>query len=588
MMKRPASILLLTVTFAVGGCRTWLIESTDRNVYDVIAERQQAVLGTKTEARLETEADDVRPDSRMYRLNPRPVDPEVPESFQSPQPAAPADVDPADETASAEEPTGERELSPSIFGEDVLDKVLVLGLSDTLAYAMRHGREFQDAKEDLYLDALDLTLERHLWTPQFVASATATYDDFIEGGEIDRAMETVSDVAVSQRLPLGGDVTATVIHSLTRQVRDLVEKGEDGQVILAANIPLLRGAGRTAYESRYAAERDLVYAIRRFERFRRSFLVDIASEYFSLQQAKASIDNTHVSYLNRKLDWEKADFMHRVGRSRDVFEAPRAKATFRDAEAALVSTKERYESALDRFKIRLAMPVDSLLDVPSQREDTESQALDALLVDVEEETAVDVAFRYRLDLLNSADGVDDARRGVTVAKNSILPDLTVSGSATLNSDPDQLRAFNYRDERTAWQGSINLSLDDRKTERNSYRAALVSSRRAKRDHEAFEDTVRADVRRALRRITQQNNLRTIRSLSVEENGRRVEAARAQFDLGKRTNQDVVDAENDLLRARNEYAAAVAAYRVAILEFRRDTGTLRVSDDGQLLPKTPGP
>jgi outer membrane protein TolC len=398
-------------------------------------------------------------------------------------------------------------------------------------------------------------------------------------------MLTVSDVAVSQRLPFGGDVTATVVHALTRQVRELVEKGEEGQVILEANLPLLRGAGRSAYESRYAAERELIYAVRRFERFRRSFLVDVASEYFNLQQAKASIDNTYVSYLNRKLDWEKADFMHKKGRSRSVFEAPRAKAIFRDAEAALVSAKERYESALDRFKIRLGMPVDSLLDVLGQQEDTESRALDALLVDVGEEAAVEVALRYRLDLLNSADGVDDARRGVIVAKNRILPDLAISGSASFSSDQDQLRASNLREERADWKGSINLSLDDRRAERNAYRGALVSRRRSERDHQEFEDSVRADVRRALRRIAQQDNLRAIRALSVEENGRRVEAARAQFDLGKSTNQDVVDAENDLLRARNEYAAAVAAYRVAILEFRRDTGTLRVSDDGQLLPAT---
>ena len=60
------------------------------------------------------------------------------------------------------------------------------------------------------------------------------------------------------------------------------------------------------------------------------------------------------------------------------------------------------------------------------------------------------------------------------------------------------------------------------------------------------------------------------------------SARAQFDLQRATNQDVVDAEDDLLAARNQYAAAVAAYRVAILDFRRDTGTLRFSDDGRWL------
>ena len=69
-------------------------------------------------------------------------------------------------------------------------------------------------------------------------------------------------------------------------------------------------------------------------------------------------------------------------------------------------------------------------------------------------------------------------------------------------------------------------------------------------------------------------------MNVEENEFRLAAARAQFDLGRSTNQDVVDAEDDLLNARNAYVRAVAAYRVAILELRRETGTLRVTDAGR--------
>ena len=44
--------------------------------------------------------------------------------------------------------------------------------------------------------------------------------------------------------------------------------------------------------------------------------------------------------------------------------------------------------------------------------------------------------------------------------------------------------------------------------------------------------------------------------------------------------DVVDAENDLLAARNDFAEAVSGYRNAILQLRLDTGTLRVDDQGR--------
>jgi hypothetical protein len=43
---------------------------------------------------------------------------------------------------------------------------------------------------------------------------------------------------------------------------------------------------------------------------------------------------------------------------------------------------------------------------------------------------------------------------------------------------------------------------------------------------------------------------------------------------------VVEAEDILLGARNKLAQAQASMRLSILEFRRDTGTLRINDEGR--------
>ncbi len=403
---------------------------------------------------------------------------------------------------------------------------------------------------------------------------------FVRDAELDRALSTTAEAAVRQKLPLGGEVSARVIHSMVREISELVSRGEGGQFILEAEIPLLRGAGRVAYESRYDAERTLVYAVRSYDRLRRTVLVSIARDFFDLQRLKTAIANTHRSYLNRHRDWFQAEFKHRMGRSLFISEAPRARTNFRNAEAALVSAKERYESSLDQFKIRLGMAVVELFEVVDQDKDESAQAVDGLLVTISEEDAVDLAVKLRLDLLNNADRVDDVRRGVVIAKNQILPDLGLSGGVTFSSDPDQLRSANLREERARWEGGIQFRMDDRKTERNAYRSALIDVRRAERSHREFLDSVRADVRRALRRVRQQSDLRRILAANFGENEVRLEGARARFKLGQSTNQEVVDAENDVLIAANQLAAAIASYRVAILEFRRDTGTLRISDGGQ--------
>ena len=64
-----------------------------------------------------------------------------------------------------------------------------------------------------------------------------------------------------------------------------------------------------------------------------------------------------------------------------------------------------------------------MLDIVPQEEDEISHAVETLLPNVSVESSVQVARKYRLDLLTSADRVDDTRRGVVVAKNRILPDL---------------------------------------------------------------------------------------------------------------------------------------------------------------------
>ncbi|MCH7704843.1 MAG: TolC family protein [Planctomycetes bacterium] len=491
-----------------------------------------------------------------------------------PNDKADADDLPRDEATANSELAEDRDIAPR--------QGVVFSLSDTLAYALLHSRELQDAKEDLFSTALELSLERHLWTPQFAALISEAA--FVHSGsQIDaprREFSASSALSVTQRLPFGGQISASLLSNLLRDLEARSTTSESGVFSVAANIPLLRGAGHTAYETRYQAERSLVYAVRTYERFRRSFAVDIAADYFNLQQRKASIANARISYENRGQDYRRAQFIGGTVRSRNVFDAPRAKSSWRAAEANLVSAIEQYETALDRLKIRLRMPVETPLDVVDQHVDTESIAVEQLLPSVDENTAASVALAYRLDLLTTADALDDRKRDVLNAENRIWPDLQLVGRVDMNSDPDQPNSAGFNKERAVWSAGVTFQMDDRRTEITEFRRALIGLRQAERNYERDVDTVRSDVRRAMRRVDQQDNLRQIQELNVDENALRVAAARERFRLGKSTNQDVIDAEDDLLDARNDLASAVSSYRVAILEFRLDTGTLRLDDTGR--------
>jgi outer membrane protein TolC len=262
-------------------------------------------------------------------------------------------------------------------------------------------------------------------------------------------------------------------------------------------------------------------------------------------------------------------------------EAERSRVQVLDSRNRMINARVQYQNALDRFKIRIGMPTTEPIDVVDEE-------LELFEPDVDEQEAIAVALKYRLDLLNQWDFVDDARRGVRIARNNFLPAFDFTGSVTLDTDPNQIQSYSYNTERTRWDAVFALELPiDRREERNDFRSALIGLRRAERDYELARQSVTLDVRNALRNVELARTSMEIQRDNIEVNIARNEQARELFSRGAlRSNRDLVEAQNDLQRSTNQFAAALADYRLAILTLLRDCGTLRIDDDGYWVRETP--
>ena len=91
-----------------------------------------------------------------------------------------------------------------------------------------HRREYQTAKEDLYLSALALSLERHLWTPQFAADLRTVYGNYGEASGFDQAMRFMAELGMTQRLPYGGEFTAQAREDKVGKDKDRAGDGHQG------------------------------------------------------------------------------------------------------------------------------------------------------------------------------------------------------------------------------------------------------------------------------------------------------------------------------------------------------------------------
>ncbi|MDX2114119.1 MAG: TolC family protein [Planctomycetota bacterium] len=453
-----------------------------------------------------------------------------------------------------------------------------LTLEDVLGAAQSSAREYLNAEEEYIVAAIRLLAERHLWSPRFFDDLEAAIGATAPpGSNYQTALNVINTLRVQQRLPYGGDVEARLITRATQQLTEIVGEQyvQSSALVLEADVPLLRNAGLIAQEALIQSERNLVYAARDFEDFRRGFFVDIASEYFSLLAQQSRIRNQVRRLESVRLLLEQTRALVDAGRERP-FQARNVEQNLLSSRNDLINARENYILSLDRFKVRLGIPVErrvALLPFSLDLDDPE--------IGVNE--ASDLALRYRLDYQNEIDQVDDARRDVANARNQLLPDLNVAASTTLNTDPDSLRAgVSFDAEEADYAASVLLSLPlDREIERLALRETMIRLEQQKRSLEQFRDELILEARQSVREID-----RARLSLRLQEDAVRINELRLEEIRIKQAEVDPqtrLDAENELLDSRNERDEAVRDLRIAILRFLERTGQLRVEPSGRLKP-----
>ncbi|HBS28416.1 MAG TPA: hypothetical protein DEB06_02960, partial [Phycisphaerales bacterium] len=453
-----------------------------------------------------------------------------------------------------------------------------LSFEETLRVAQESSREYVTAEEEYLLAAIRLLIERHRWGPRFFNDLSTVFSGGPgDAGRYATALSIVNEFRATQRLPYGGEFEAALITRAASQLTEVVgERNEQSSsLVLSAEIPLLRDAGLIAQEDLIQAERDLVYAARTFEDFRRAFFVDIARDYFALLAQRAVIRNQEARLESVIKFYEQTRALVEAGRS-PPFQARNVEQNVLSSRDGLISQRERYILDLDRFKIRLGLPTEAPIAL-----EPISLTLDDPDITVEE--AVRLALDYRLDFQNAVDRVDDARRDVKNARNQLLPDLDATASASFNTDEDRNSlGLNYDLDDTTVSAGVTFGLPlDREIERLQLRQAIIGLQRQIRDAEEFRDQVVLDARQGVREIDRARFSLRLQEQTVAINELRLEELRIKAD--EVDAQTRLDAENELLQSRNNRDAAERDLRTAILDYLRVTGQLRVKPSGNFQP-----
>ena len=545
------------------------------------------------------------------------------------------DLEPADPEAAFWEVFPRAAEPPEFLGDfgEAERAAPVINLEQALFIAVQRNRTYQNEREIVYLAALDLTLQQDRFRPFFSAGGSGRYnrttfdstENTLTSALAQNAPELVTAVGQLTGTPgelisrysqlvesaaraSGADQPRTVINSdesVTGTVGvgvDLLLKGGgaialdltsnflrfltfDPRVATSSTLsaqfvqPLLRGAGHNAaLENLTQTDRDLLYALRNFTRFRQEFTVSIAAQYYRVLQTRDAVRNNYLGYQSLLQASERDRALAAEGR-RTEGDVGRSTEAALAAQDRWIQSLGTYREALDNFKIQLGLSTDANLVLDDEElRLLEEQGLQE--VDVSPEEAVTIAMASRLDLYTLRDRVDDLERRLELAENNLKPNLNLVANATVNSTgQDNFQELDFR--RARWSAGFDFDPGlERTAERNAFRAALISWERAERARELGEDNIKLAVRSAWRDLDEARRSYAIRVSSVRLNERRVELEDLMAELGRATALDRIDAQNDLIASRNAMTAALVNHKVTLLEFWRDMGILYIKPDGQ--------
>ena len=458
----------------------------------------------------------------------------------------------------------------------------IITLDDALDLAVLHSRTYQNRKELLYLEALQLTLDRYNYAPIFslrgsgLVANERSVQNGVESVSAAHRVTAAGSAGVEQLLRIGGRLAADFSTDFTRYILGDPQSTSSSLLVGTFSQPLLRGAGyKIASENLTQAERDLLYALRDFTRFRKEFSVDVASAYYGVLRNRDAVRNNWRGFQNFKQNVERERAFTEEG-IRPQAALDQIKQAELQTESQWINAVRIYRQSLDQYKILLGLSTDAQVVLEEQ----ELEQLKILHPTVTAEEATKVALASRLDLQNEQDHAEDATRKINVAANSLKTQLDLVAAASVNGrngrgvpNPD----FN----RYNWSAGLHIDLPlDRKSQRNSYRAALIAKERAQRELELAIDGIKLEINDDWRNLDQAKRSFEISVIGVQLAERRVEEQQLRAELGRGTARDLVDAQNDLTASKNERTTALVSHTVARLRFWRDMGILMIKENGQ--------
>lgn len=282
--------------------------------------------------------------------------------------------------------------------------IVVVDMRSAVELAFQHSSDYQRQREELYLSALDVSLERFGFDTQTFAGFNSFFETQgrIRGGGTSRSNLSAAFGANGGGLSLrklgvtGSTFTIGLANSILWNFAGANTQSASSLINFSLVQPFLRGAGRDrVLESLTQAERTLLANVRQIERYRQGFHLQVLTGRSPGQgpsrgggflglpsaapggsggliglletQQQIRISEFNVRQLEDALDQFREFFLRdRI----DSLQVRQSETELYNAQASLLTLRTNYQNQLDRFKQTLGLPpwleveIDDMLLTP--------------------------------------------------------------------------------------------------------------------------------------------------------------------------------------------------------------------------------
>ena len=329
--------------------------------------------------------------------------------------------------------------------------------------------------------------------------------------------------------------------------------------------PLLRGTDTDYVQSGVRGAEFALRTTRRAEELKRidMVLVTIAAMYDIVRfRELVRLFEASVDRLRGHAAAAEAMSNARIGSAVDL---PRSRLQLKQGEDQLARARQGLSDALDQLLQVLAYPQGMRLDIEAP--------LSFDIFKVEERVAVDIALAERVELVQSADTLREAERGVRNADHNTLPVFNIVGNYGRFGLAD-----NFGDSTDIRRSSFNVGLQSttdlfRTKEKAEAQQARLRLRSAKRSQDQIREDIVQQVRREVRGLARSGESVEIQRQRITEADGQLAVARVRFQFGLASNFDVIDAEIQLLGAQTALLSSVIDTIIGTWRVKAAMGTL---------------